>query len=250
MRARILKQTDAGEAAIAVLEDAADSAGFRRPLHFHGNAELLAMPLISMAGSRRAEGWSLTSMEALAGHLTLEGACVVSGGALGTDLAAHRGALQAGGCTIVIPPCALEAVHLDSWRRGMAATWDMKRTLFLSPFRAGERIDQRNAPIVRNRLIAALASGAIAGETGLTGGTNHFIELILQRHVPLFFLDSRPPDPALRRALRTIEQRGGSRFTAAQALERRLARHILAAAHSHQTREQSARRLQPGLFDE
>lgn len=200
-----------------------------------GNEGLLDGLFVSVGGSREAEGWDATAIEALAGTLATEGACVVSGGAEGTDIAAHRGALQCGGATIVVPPIPLEDIDLRKWRPGMARLWDSDRTLFLSLFPRGSRVGRSN-PIVRNRLVAGLADAAVAGRTGIKSGTNHFIGECLAAKTPTFVLDTKPQDPALRAALATLAKSGATSFAREEALEATLARRILRAARDNRRR--------------
>ncbi|MCB2153661.1 DNA-protecting protein DprA [bacterium] len=231
-----------------LLAEAQSSAGLKGTLFAAGNPKLLTQPLVGIAGSRSAEGWALTALEALAGNLAHEGLAVVSGGAKGTDIAAHRGALQAGGSTIVVLPCAIEDISLDSWRPSMANLWDMERTLFLSPFPKGFR-PTRSSPIIRNRLIASLAHVAVAGQTGLQGGTNHFISEVLSLGTSLHFLKSETDDGALVSALAQLERRGARPFTAEATLDRDLA-HMIAIEARGQIEERNRARALPGdLFD-
>ena len=231
-----------------LLAEAQRAAGLRGNLFAAGNPEVLRRPLAAIAGSREAEGWALTALEALAGNLAHEGLAIVSGGARGTDVAAHRGALQAGGSTIVIVPCSLQDIDLQTWRPGMARLWDFERTLFLSPFPAGFR-PARSAPIVRNRLIAALAHVAVAGQTGLQSGTNHFISQVLAHGTPLYFLDALQEDKQLAAALVELQRRGARPFHAEATLDADLARAIAAEARRQTGCRNRDRHAPADLFD-
>lgn len=213
-----------------------------------GSDALLDALFVSVGGSRAASGWNLDGIEALAGHVAAEGACIVSGGAEGTDIAAHRGALQNGGTTIAVLPAPLEEIDLRAWRPAMAKVWDESRTLFLSPFAAGTRV-MRSNPIVRNRLVASIADAAVAGQTGLKGGTNHFIGECQAMRTPLFALDTMPDDPALRMALDTLAKSGASMFRREDALDVALARRIVAAARDNRRRRDAGDSAQLTLLE-
>jgi len=200
-----------------------------------GNEALLDGLFVSVGGSREAEGWDATAIEALAGTLAAEGTCIVSGGAEGTDVAAHRGALESGRATIVVPPIPLEEIDLRRWRPGMMRVWDPDRTLFLSLFPRGARVTRSN-PIVRNRLVAGLADAAVAGRTAIKSGTNHFISECLAAKTPLYVLDTKPQDAELRAALATLAKSGATLFAREEALDAPLARRIVRAARDNRRR--------------
>ncbi len=65
--------------------------------------------VVAIVGSRGALPGSAAFAYALAYALAAEGLVVVSGGALGVDAAAHRGALAAGGATWAVLPCGRNA---------------------------------------------------------------------------------------------------------------------------------------------
>lgn len=66
-------------------------------LSYLGDRTLLARPLIAVIGSRKATRRSLDESFVLGKRLAAEGRVVVSGGALGCDIAAHAGALAVAG---------------------------------------------------------------------------------------------------------------------------------------------------------
>lgn len=221
----------------------------RAGLFAAGPTQALAVPMISFGGSRQAPPGALAAIEHLAALVALAGGLVVSGGAFGTDCAAHRGALGAGASTVLVLPCPIEDIEPTTWRPELCPLWDAERMVFVSPFAAGRAV-QRGFPLVRNRLVAALAGAAVAGHTALQGGTNHFIGEVLQLGAPLFMLDQRTADPRLRTALDRLHRRGVRFFSPAEAHTEALAIEIVEAA-----RDYTRRRPMPGapgqttLFD-
>jgi DNA processing protein len=82
----------------------------RRPprlLYVHG--ELPRGPCVAVVGTRHPTQDGRRYARELAGELAARGVTVLSGGAEGIDTAAHRGALDAGGTTVVIAPAGFEA---------------------------------------------------------------------------------------------------------------------------------------------
>ena len=83
------------------------------PARLHIQGELAAAPprAVAIVGSRAARGRGAGAARALAADLAAGGWLVVSGGALGIDAAAHRGALDAGGATVAVLASGLDAPY-------------------------------------------------------------------------------------------------------------------------------------------
>ena len=94
----------------------ADAMGERaKPLQVRG-----ALPVtgwsVAVVGSRRATSEGMALAEQLAHRLASQGVTVVSGGALGIDAAAHRGALAAGGRTVAVLGTGIDVVYPERHR--------------------------------------------------------------------------------------------------------------------------------------
>lgn len=92
---------------------------------------------------------------------------VVSGGAYGIDAAAHRGALAAGGVTVVVLACGVDVAYPV----GHVGLFDRvaEEGLLISEWPPGMR-PQRHRFLVRNRVIAALAAGTVVVEAAQRSG--------------------------------------------------------------------------------
>ena len=66
---------------------------------------------VSIVGARAASGTSMARAHALGRHFAERGVHVVSGGALGIDGAAHRGALAGGGTTTVVLGSGIDVAY-------------------------------------------------------------------------------------------------------------------------------------------
>ena len=69
-------------------------------------------PTIAMVGTRKADDYSVKAAWSLSARLSLANCLVISGGALGIDSAAHRGALDVGANTVAILACGLNYDYL------------------------------------------------------------------------------------------------------------------------------------------
>lgn len=220
-------------------------------LHWHGPLELAARtPRIAVIGTRQPTPETSAAMEALAGVLAEAGTIIVSGAARGTDMAAHRGALSHGAPTIACVPAGLATFDVPIWRKEFLPHYGTERLLLLSPFTETQPTTKQT-PIVRNRLIAALAEAVVIGEAGLQSGTYHCARFALELGVPVFFL--RLPsvgDAALAFVHRRLENRGAQGFTLDDVFGERLPRAIADAARAHREACRAANEAQLRLFDE
>ncbi|MDR3136402.1 MAG: DNA-processing protein DprA [Coriobacteriales bacterium] len=140
-----------------------------KKLYILGDAQLLGSAQIAIVGARRPTPYGLSCARRFAMRAADWGIVVVSGGALGCDQAAHRGALEAGGKTIVVLGCGAD--HVYPPRAG---------TLFEKIVQSGGAIvsevpwgssPTRWAFSKRNRIIAGLAKTTLIVEAGLPSGT-------------------------------------------------------------------------------
>jgi DNA processing protein len=143
-------------------------AGARPPGHLHVRGSLPpADRVIAVVGARAASTEACAAAAQLAGQLGRRGFAVVSGGALGIDAAAHRGALEAGAATFAVLGCGVDIIypdrHVDLFDQ-IAAQGGL-----LSEYQDGTQPRGGNFP-ARNRLIAALADAVVVVEGGLRSG--------------------------------------------------------------------------------
>jgi predicted Rossmann fold nucleotide-binding protein DprA/Smf involved in DNA uptake len=223
-------------------------AGLGPGFHWAGPLELCDAPVrVAVIGSRQCGAESEAAISALAGSLARAGAVVVSGAAVGTDMAAHRGALAAGGATIACVPCGLETIDERTFRQG--ALVPGSRVLLVSVTHPRQEVT-RQTPVIRNRLVAALADAVVVGETPLQSGTHHCRGFAERLGARVFFLDSGPAaEPALALAQQGMEMKGARRFTLEEAGLPALAAEVIAAAKSCRLRMAQQDSAQMDLID-
>jgi DNA processing protein len=154
---------------VAVASGAADLAP-PRTLWVRGSLRLDAAVsrAVAIVGARDATPYGVKVAADLAYGLVARGWTVVSGGAYGIDGAAHRGALTADGATMAILPGGLSrpypAGHTMLFDRVSVAG------LLVSEWPPDCAPKRHHFPL-RNRLLAAFASGTIVVEAGARSGT-------------------------------------------------------------------------------
>lgn len=194
-----------------------------------GDVELMmARPRVAIIGSRMASPESLKLIESLTIDLVSHGASIISGAARGTDMAAHLAALAAGGTTVACLPFGLGSLVCGMGRTELLAAATPKLVL-LSPFVAGQP-PTRTTPIIRNRLIAALADVVVAGEAGVNSGTMHCLKFAFDLGRPVFYMRSANADAPLQNLYRHFGQRGGTAFSAGEISHASLAGEVIARA--------------------
>ncbi|MDR2672340.1 MAG: DNA-processing protein DprA [Coriobacteriales bacterium] len=138
-------------------------------LYVVGSVELLQSPQIAIVGARKPTPYGIDCARRFAIRAASVGITVVSGGAIGCDQAAHKGALEAGGKTVVVLGCGADVVYP---RRAAA--------LFAQIVATGgalvSEVPWQTPPLRwafrnRNRLIAALSQATLIVEAGLPSGT-------------------------------------------------------------------------------
>ena len=148
-----------------------DELGQARPyaLWLRGCADLRAGCLRSaaMVGCRAATGYGAHVAGEIAADLGEQGWTIVSGGAYGIDAAAHRGALNGGSVTIAVLACGVDHPY-PAGHAGLFADI-AAQGLVISEWPPG-RHPARLRFLVRNRAIAALASGTVIVEAGERSG--------------------------------------------------------------------------------
>jgi DNA processing protein len=122
---------------------------------------------VAVVGARASTPYGNHVATELSYTLAERGWCIVSGGAYGIDAQAHRGALTAGGCTIVVLACGIDRAypmaHANLFERVS------EDGLLLSEWPPGAD-PHRHRFLVRNRVIAALTRGTVVVEASARSG--------------------------------------------------------------------------------
>ena len=128
---------------------------------------------IAVAGTRNPSIYAHISTRNFCYEWGKAGFVIVSGLAIGIDLEAHIGALQANGKTIAILGGGIDKIYPKEHEE---VAFDIKQKgLILSEICLGIRPTNQNF-IFRNRIIAALAKYTFIVEAGVKSGTAHQIQ--------------------------------------------------------------------------
>ena len=124
---------------------------------------------VAVVGARAARGHSVALARSIAADLARAGAVIVSGGAIGVDSAAHRGALDAGGKTVAVLAGGLDSPYPER-----------NRPLFTEIVAQGGALLSSQPPgapplrgtfVRRNRMIAALCDAVLVIEAEPSSGS-------------------------------------------------------------------------------
>jgi DNA processing protein len=138
---------------------------------------------IALVGTRRPRPDSLDTAARLAALSAAQGWTVVSGLAEGIDTAAHRAALDAGGRTLAVLGCGVNAVYPPQ-NRALAERVAAAGALLSET--GPEASPSAPLLVARNRLISGLSRAVIVVETGVSGGSMHTARFASAQGRPLY----------------------------------------------------------------
>jgi DNA processing protein len=138
-------------------------------LWLRGSADLRFSCLRSVAivGSRAATAYGSYVAAEFAASVAARGLAVVSGGAFGIDAAAHRGALGADGVTVAVLACGVDMAYPTAHAELFDAI--AAQGVLVSEWPPGRHVSRLRF-LVRNRVIAALATGTLVVEASQRSG--------------------------------------------------------------------------------
>jgi DNA processing protein len=123
---------------------------------------------VAVVGSRAASASGLEQARAVGAALARAGAWVVSGGAAGIDAAAHAGAVEAGGRTVVVLGGGLDHLY-PAENRGLFARVVETGGGLVAEADDGQRPATWSFP-KRNRIVAVLGEATVVVRAGVRSG--------------------------------------------------------------------------------
>ena len=137
-----------------------------------GDLAGLARRSVAVVGARACTPYGARVAHDLGYDLAGQGVTVVSGLAMGIDVAAHRGALVDDGPTIAVLACGVDVIYPRSNEAVYRRIVD--RGLVVSEVRPGTG-PTKVGFLARNRLIAALSQGTVLVEAALRSGARNTV---------------------------------------------------------------------------
>ena len=136
-------------------------------LYALGNANLDADKIVGIVGTRKATDYGKAFTEELVETLKPTGALIISGLALGIDVAAHRSAVKNNLSTVGVMAHGLDRIYPNQHKT--IAKQMLEHGGLLTEFTSGTIPDRENFP-KRNRIVAGLCDVLVVVETGVKGG--------------------------------------------------------------------------------
>lgn len=190
-----------------------------KPLLLYGKGNLQPSEghVVSIVGTRQPtqRGKELTEILVRELHERLESVTIVSGGAYGIDIAAHRAAIQYGVPTIIVPAHGLDRIYPLQHRPEAVAS--LEKGGLLTEFPSGT---EPLAPffVQRNRIVAGLADAVVVVESRERGGSLITAQMAVDYDRELFAFPGRPTDVSSSGCNKIIRQNKAGLITCADDL--------------------------------
>ena len=178
-----------------------------------GRGALVAGPRLGIVGSRKADAYGVEIAQRVATAAANRGVSVVSGGAFGIDIAAHRAALAADGRTVVVLGSGLSHPSPRTHLAVFEAAVD--RGAVVSCFPCHRHAAQWTF-LRRNEWVAALSTALVVVQAGTRSGALSTAGYALALNRPVWVVPG-PMDAPLHRGCHDLVQRGARILTSADA---------------------------------
>lgn len=178
-------------------------------LYLRGRLPDASAKCIAVVGARMCSEYGRAVAKILAERLALHGVCVISGLALGTDAAGHRGALAGGGMTCAVLGCGIDVCYPGQNRE----LYDqiLERGGILSEYPPGTQPLAGYFP-QRNRIISGMSDAVVVVEAKERSGSLITADLALEQGRDVYAVPGRLNDTLSAGCNRLIAQGAGIVF--------------------------------------
>lgn len=154
--------------------------------------EIDSEPVISIVGPRKISQFGKKASFSLAKRLCAAGMIIASGGALGADTCAHKGALAAKGKTVAVLGCGICSDYLPENRQMRQEI--TKNGCLISEYPPYASATKYAFPI-RNRIVSAISLGTVVIEAGTKSGALITARLANEQGRDVFVIPGNPTLP-------------------------------------------------------
>jgi len=137
-------------------------------LFYKGNANLNALKIVSIVGTRNNSDYGKQICEDIIADLSQEDVLIISGLAFGIDTIAHKAALKNNLSTIGVMAHGLDRIY-PSQNKALAKDMTEQGGL-ITEFQSETIPDKQNFPM-RNRIVAGMCDALVVIESGKKGGS-------------------------------------------------------------------------------
>lgn len=137
-----------------------------------GDPAVLHRTTVAIVGTRNASTYGKAVAQKFGEHLAAAGITVVSGGALGIDTAAHKGALRGNGATAAVLITGLDRTYPRE-NAGLFRQVQQQGGCLVTQFAAGTKSAWEHRPLIRNQTVAALSQALVVIEAPAKSGSLH-----------------------------------------------------------------------------
>ena len=154
--------------------------------------EIDIMPIVSIVGPRKISEFGKKAAFSLSKRLAKAGVIIASGGALGADTYAHKGALSCDGVTVAVLGCGICYDYLPE-NRFMRENITKKGCVISEhpPYASTTKY----AFPIRNRIVSALSLGTVVIEAGTKSGALITARLANEQGRDVFVIPGNPTLP-------------------------------------------------------
>jgi DNA processing protein len=160
-------------------------------LYYKGNADLNALKIVSIVGTRNSDEYGKSVCEKFITDLADQNILIVSGLAFGIDSIAHKSALKNNLNTVGVLAHGLDRIY-PSQNKSLARQM-VENGGLLTDYKSGTNPDRQNFP-KRNRIVAGMSDAVIIIESGLKGGSLITAELANGYNRDVFAVPGRISD--------------------------------------------------------
>jgi DNA processing protein len=161
-------------------------------LYYKGSADLNALKIISIIGTRHHTEYGKQVAEKMIKELAAHNITIVSGLAFGIDAIAHKSSIKNDMPTVGVLAHGLDQIY-PSEHSNLAKDMLKNNGGLLTEFRSKSKPDKHNFP-TRNRIVAGMSDATIVIETGIKGGSMITAELANGYNKDVFAIPGRVTD--------------------------------------------------------